>query len=278
MEIKLLAFDLDGTTITEHKYLSAENRELLSRAGEMGVHLVPATGRMLTFLPEEITSLPGVRYAVTANGAAVYDLAEGRAVYERLIPNEKARQVQAVLEDYDVYIEYYRQGRALTKTGYPELAKTHYAFPRSKWHFIEGKEYLLTDDFAAMLRETGLRPEKINLPYLSGSVRNELWERLTALGGLKLTSSIPDNIEINAGDADKGAAVLALAELLGLGREQVMAIGDNGNDVTMLEAAGCSVAVADGAPDALAAAKYRTAAHDQNGVAQAVRRFLFGGS
>ena len=93
---------------------------------------------------------------------------------------------------------------------------------------------------------------------------------------MKLTSSIPDNIEINAGDADKGAAVLALAELLGLGREQVLAIGDNGNDVTMLEAAGCSAAVADGAPEALAAAQYRTAAHDQNGVAQAVRRFVFG--
>ena len=276
MDIKLLAFDLDGTTITEHKYLSLENREALIRAGEAGVCLVPATGRMLTFLPEEIAALPGVRYAVTANGAAVYDLREGRDVYQRLIPNEKALEVQEVLEGLDIYIEYYREGRAITKTGYPELAKTHFAFPESKWHFIEGKDYILAEDFAGMLRETGLCPEKINLPYLDSDLRARLWDELSALGGLKLTSSIPDNIEINAADADKGAAVLALADMLGLGRENVMAIGDNGNDVTMLKAAGCSVAVADGAPEALAAARYKTAAHDQNGVAQAVRRFILG--
>ena len=85
--IKLLAFDLDGTTITEHKYLSPGNREALLAAEEEGVILVPATGRMKSFLPEEITALPGVRYAITSNGAAVYDLLEDRAVHESLIPS-----------------------------------------------------------------------------------------------------------------------------------------------------------------------------------------------
>ena len=53
-----------------------------------------------------------------------------------------------------------------------------------------------------------------------------------------------------------------------------MAIGDNGNDVTMLQCAGVSVAVADALPEALAAAKYRTSAHDEDGLAEAVERFL----
>ena len=96
--VKLLAFDLDGTTITEHKYLSPGNREALIKAQAAGVELVPATGRMKTFLPQEILDLPGVRYAITANGAAVYDLREDKPVYQRLIPNEKARQVQQVLD------------------------------------------------------------------------------------------------------------------------------------------------------------------------------------
>lgn len=274
MEIKLLAFDLDGTTITQHRYLSRENREALIRAGERGVVLVPATGRMKDFLPQEISSLPDVRYAITCNGANIYDLREGRAVYHRLIPNEKARAVQKILDEYDIYIEYYREGRAITKTGYPELAKTHFAFPPDKWHFVDAKEYDLADDLGEMLRQTGMCPEKINLPYLSEKVRAELWERLSALGGLRLTSSIPDNIEINDQAVDKGAAALTLAETLGIAREHVMAIGDNGNDVSMLKAAGCSVAVADGSPEALAAAQYRTGPHDQNGLAQAIERFI----
>ena len=59
--VKLLAFDLDGTTITEHKYLSPGNRAALVRARAAGVELVPATGRMKAFLPQEILDLPGVR-------------------------------------------------------------------------------------------------------------------------------------------------------------------------------------------------------------------------
>ena len=180
-----------------------------------------------------------------------------------------------MLDGWDTYIEYYSQGNAITKVGYPELGKTHFALPPSKWHFIEDKDYGLVEDFSAMLRETGLCPEKINLPYVAPEeAHQKLWEELEALGGLRLTSSIPDNIEINAGDAEKGSALLALAQLLGFSREQVMAVGDNGNDVTMLQAAGVSVAVGDGSPEALAAARYVTGPHDQDGLAQAVERFL----
>lgn len=273
---KLLAFDLDGTTITEHKYLSEGNRTALLEAAERGVILVPATGRMKSFLPEEITNLLGVRYAVTSNGAAVYDLWEDRAVYQRLIPHEKARQVQKILEEYDIFVEYYRDGEAITKAGYPGLAKTHFGFPRSKWHFVDNKKYTFTDNLETMLEETRLCPEKINLPYLREDIRREIWGRLEALGGLRLTSSIPDNIEVNDENAHKGAALLVLAARLGVSQEDIMAVGDNGNDVTMLEAAGCSVAVGDGSPEALAAAKHITAPHDRDGLAQAVEAYLHG--
>lgn len=272
--IRLLAFDLDGTTITEHKYLSPENRKALIAAGQRGVCLVPATGRMRGFVPEAVTSLPGVRYCITSNGAAVYDLLEDRVVHSALIPNEKALEVQSLMDGYQVYMEYYRDGQAITRKGYPELAFTRFGVPESRRLFIEGKNYSFTDDLGQMLRTTGLCPEKINFVYLPPEVREEISDKLNALGGLALTSSLPGNLELNAQGADKGTALLALAEQLGMAREELMAIGDNGNDVTMLQAAGVSVAVGDGAPQALAAAQYRTAPHDQDGVAQAVRRFI----
>ena len=71
MNIALLAFDLDGTTITQHQYLPQENRLALEDAAAQGILLVPASGRMKDFLPREIISLPGVRYAITANGAGM---------------------------------------------------------------------------------------------------------------------------------------------------------------------------------------------------------------
>lgn len=271
MPIQLIAFDLDGTTIIQHKFLPPQNRQALMDAAQRGVILVPASGRMKDFIPPEITSLPGVRYVISANGAGVYDLQTGRPVWQRLIPNGKARQVQALLEEYDLFVEYYSEGRAATRRGDPQRAVSHFGFPAEKLHFLT-KDYILTDNLAAFLEETALQPEKINLPYLATpALRREVWQRVEALGGLALTSSIPDNIEINAAGADKGAALEALCRRLGIPRENVMALGDNGNDVTMLRWAGESAAMGDGSPEAKAAAKHIAPPHDENGLAAAIK-------
>lgn len=274
MAIALVAFDLDGTTLTEHKYLSEGNRKALEEAARRGVILVPASGRMKDFLPPEITGLPGVRYAITANGAGVYDLEEGRTVWESLIPNEKAREVQALLAEYDLFVEYYHNGRSITRKGDPQRAISHFGMPREKLHFLT-KDYEFVEDLSTMLAETGLRPEKINLPYVGPPEhRQEVWRRLDALGGLQLTSSIPDNIEVNVLGADKGHALEALAGQLGIPQEKVMALGDNGNDVAMLRYAGVSVAMEDGSQEAKDAAKFVTVAHTQDGLARALERFV----
>lgn len=272
MGIKLLAFDLDGTSIVDHWVLPEENRRALLAAAKRGVLLVPATGRMRGFLPKDVLDLP-VGYAITSNGGAVYDLSTDRALFEELIPNPLARQVHQALSGYDIYMEYYTGGRAVTRRDLRDRALSGMLPEQKRW-LVAGKDYIYTEDIAAMLEDTGLCPEKINLPYLEPGLYREIWRRLEALGGLRLTSSIPDNIEINAQNAHKGAALLALAERLGLEREELFAIGDNGNDITMLEAAGSSAAVADGTPEALSAARYVTGKHSGGGLAQAVERYI----
>ena len=87
MDVRLIAFDLDGTTLVRHQFISEANQRALREAARRGMALVPASGRMKDFLPQEITSLPGVRYAITANGACVYELDTGLGVWQCLIPN-----------------------------------------------------------------------------------------------------------------------------------------------------------------------------------------------
>lgn len=273
MSVRLLAFDLDGTALTEHKFLSAQNEESLIRAGEKGVLVTPASGRVLSFLPKEILALPNVKWAITSNGAGVYQLPEKLPVWQSLISLEKAQRVQQILQDYPIHIEYYLGGNVVTKAGNLQRAKGEFGFPKNKWHLLE-KEYSFVESFEELFQKE-VCPEKINLPYLpTVEMQQEIWEKLEQLGGLGLTSSAPDNIEINAVTSHKGAALAALCEKLGIAPEEVMAIGDNGNDVTMLEFAGCSVAMADGSPEALAAAKYHTGAHTESGLAQAIEKFV----
>ena len=113
-------------------------------------------------------------------------------------------------------VEYDSQGTAPTRQGDPERDFTHFGRPESKRLFLE-KDYCLVPALRDYLQESGLQPEKINLPYLpTPALRQEVGQRLEALGGLVLTSSIPDNIEVNAQSADKGSALRALAERLGI--------------------------------------------------------------
>ncbi len=101
MGIKLFAFDLDGTALVLHKNLSETNRKALKKAQDKGVILVPATGRIKTFLPSDIMGLGNIDYAITSNGASVDDLVFGKAIHKALIPNDLARVVQKILSPYD---------------------------------------------------------------------------------------------------------------------------------------------------------------------------------
>ncbi len=274
MNIKLLAFDLDGTTLSDSDHVSEKNREALVRAFQKGVLLVPASGRLFTFLPKEVMSLPGLRWVITSNGAAVYTLPDGKPLKKSLIPNETAKKLYEVIKQYDIYREFYNEGRAMVERSFFERSRTEMGIPERKWKFLS-KDYVFVEDMEKTLEETGLCPEKVNLLYLpTKELREKLWKELERIEGLSLSSSFSDNIEVNARQANKGAALKTLCEMLGIPPEEVMAIGDNGNDVSMLEFAGCSVAMGGGSEEALQAAKYRTGSHDRDGLAQAIDRFV----
>ena len=76
MKIKMIALDLDRTTLNRNGRLSDENRKVLTELLNRGIHVIPASGRSLTSFPQEILTLPGLKYVITSNGAAVYRLPE----------------------------------------------------------------------------------------------------------------------------------------------------------------------------------------------------------
>ena len=83
MEIRLIALDLDGTLLTTDKRLTAHTLSVLSQAAERGVYIVPATGRSVTGLAPEVRDLPFVKYAITVNGAAVWDVKNQKLISKK---------------------------------------------------------------------------------------------------------------------------------------------------------------------------------------------------
>lgn len=272
-EYKLFAFDLDGTMLGKDGSLSPKGEKALTAAAAQGVELVPTTGRILGFLPESLTRLPFIRYVVTSNGAAVYDLSSEKRLYSCLLSWQLAAEVLDILREYPIFVEIYAQGRPVLRRGDLVRAWEEYGFPERKRMYLK-KDYLQVQSLRQYIKETQIPPEKINLPYLPEKLRGEIKERLSQNKNLKLVSSIFDNLEINAAGCHKGAALAALGEILNISRENTAAIGDNGNDREMLEYAGLSIAMGNATEEIKKIAKATTASCEEDGAALAIENYI----
>ena len=95
--IRLVALDLDGTLLNHEGKVTSRTQAALQAAADRGVAIVPTTGRPLGNLPPVVAQLPGIRYAITSNGAAVWDLGDDplAAVYSRYSNAAQRRKIAA---------------------------------------------------------------------------------------------------------------------------------------------------------------------------------------
>lgn len=268
-EIRLIALDLDGTLLNSDKQLTPANAQALASAAGKGIEIVPATGRFFAGMPECIRALPFVRYAITINGAAVYDAQRSCDLVRQEIPLAQAVQIMQYLDTlpviYDSYVDNWGY-----MTRQMQLRAAEFA---PNGHYLRMLRELRTpvDELKAFLQARGGGVQKIQLFTYDKALRQQLLEQLPErFAGLSVTSSVSNNIEINSAGANKGAALLALASALHIAPEETMAFGDGLNDVTMLRAAGVGVAMANGCAGAKQAADFVTASCDEDGVAAAI--------
>ena len=93
---------------------------------------------------------------------------------------------------------------------------------------------------------------------------------------VELTGSLGNNIEVNVRNVNKGECLLYLGRLLGISRDEIMAFGDGGNDVSMIRAAGIGVAMENSIPEAKKAADIIAPSNDEDGVARVIERYVTG--
>ena len=110
IKTRMIGMDLDGTLLKSDKELTQYTKDVLKRAIEQGIIVMPATGRPITGVPKELLEFPGIRYAVTANGGRVIDLEKNEAIVEELLPHDIAEVMMDVFEHYDTFREIYFDG------------------------------------------------------------------------------------------------------------------------------------------------------------------------
>lgn len=232
---------------------------------------MPTTGRFFTGMPEVIQKLPFLHYAITINGAQVYDIRAEKAVSRAEIPLETALRVLEYLDDFPVIYDCYQDNWGWMTRSMQETAAAFIPFE----HALRMVRELRTpiDELKAYLREQNRGVQKLQLFTPDDALRRQLLKDLTErFGTLSVSTSMPCNIEINDAHANKGEAVASLAAYLGLPMAATMAIGDGLNDRSMIRMAGLGVAMANAYPEILALADEVTASCDEDGAALAIER------
>lgn len=268
--IKLIAFDLDGTLLDSQKRLSPRNESALQECVRRGIYLVPCTGRIWAGVPDFIREMPGVRYAITGNGAVLEDVVEHRVLDEKKLSWEKALEILKLGRDAGVMYDAYVDGQGYGETHFMNDLNSYGIEPA-----IQKMMWLTRKPVPDVLEVVGrLRKpvEKVNYFFRDFELRLRMKEMLLARGDVAVSASYTNNLEINELGATKGEALLRLASYLGLDPGETMGFGDGENDLTLMRYAGIGVAMANGMETVKAQADYVTETNDEDGVAVALSR------
>jgi Cof subfamily protein (haloacid dehalogenase superfamily) len=282
--ISIIASDMDGTLLNGKQEISDGNRKAILEAQEKGVQVVVATGRSYEearyVLQEAGITCP----IICVNGAEVRN-EEGQVVKTNAIQEDKALEVMQILKDLGIYFELYTNQGVYTedyergiqsiidifKTANPETSEQ--AIRASAQERFEKGHIKVVDDYSEAFAN-GNVVYKFLVFSFEDSLLKKAKDQLEKAGGLAISASGRENLEVTSVDAQKGIALKKLIEEKGLNPEDALAVGDNLNDLSMMQVAGRPVAMANAAEEILAFCRYRTSSNEEDGVAQAIYEAL----
>ena len=272
MPIKLVAVDMDGTLLNEQKKITPRTQRAVRDAIAHGLDVVFCTGRPLCECDEAIAALPEVRYLVSSNGARIWDLHENRVLAEHCFAPERSLQLVERLLPFDGLVAVFTGTRITMRKDwetrifdvFPPVIAAHTA----KYHHPD--EALL--DYAAGKHGA---VEKVFCIFVSEAERDRAWDAIRDIPS-DIVVSAEDNLEVTEPGINKGAGLAELARLLGLAREEIMAVGDSRNDTSMLSYAGFPAAMGNADPKLKTLARLVLPTNEEDGVAWALDRLTAG--
>ena len=276
--IRLIAIDIDGTLLDSHGALPEANRRAISEASARGVEIALATGRRYDFAKPIFDQLPTPLTLILSNGAVVKTKA-GETLQRHLLPRDIALEVLQRVPGY-------RDGSAVVfdrpREGQVVFEAIDWEHPRHQRFFASNRPFLaesnpledcLTEDPIQVMFTGGCQPMRDVFHDLQGFSEGRFAVALTEYQHRDFSL-----VDVIRAGICKGTALGEWAAAQGYGRDEVMAVGDNLNDLEMLEFAGTPVVMGNASPDLRARGWAVTADNDSAGLAAAIETFVLGGA
>ncbi len=283
--MKLIASDLDGTLLNEKSKVSEANVRAIQKAMDKGVKFVVVTGRSYDAAVMPIKEVGIACPIITLNGASSFDI-DGNVL--RDIPMDKSvcKKVYTACHNGKMYTEFFTNKGLFSfgrdrfidrmtrwwKTVNPDFTdeeinqKIEQRFQDESVQFVDGYEELESMNDLKIYKLLSFAEDEESHKQVFNELKDE--------AGVVITSSGYLNLEFNHPEAKKGLALKELAKSMGIDMKDVMSLGDNLNDKSMLEMAGRGVAMGNANPEILNLCKYKTKTNEEDGVAFAIEEML----
>src|SRR5215471_3369134 len=274
MAVRLIALDIDGTLLDSHWQVSEVNRRTIAEAAKRGIEVALVTGRRYDFALPVAKQLDAPLTMIVSNGALIR-CKEGRTHVRHLLPRNTAEQVLHLTKTWSegaaVIFDRPAENQLMLERLDPDDS-LRYAYYSRNLQFIglaNPLESCLTEDpIQVMLSGKVAAMRDAEKALRSASFADEF-----ALAVTSYESRDFAMIDVLNPICSKGHSLAEWAALCGYSREEIMAIGDNHNDLEMLTFAGVPVVMGNGVPELKKFGWHETGTNDENGVARAIEHF-----
>lgn len=266
MRYKMIVTDLDDTLLTKDKRVSEKNLDYIQKAREKGCIFAIATGRLYSSAHIYAKDIGDDISIAALNGA--YTVFKNEEVLVDIKLNySQIKEIEKIAEKYNQFYYFYDSHNVYAN----EKDERNYNryFPRSRdpvklYHYKNLSE--LENDDIPIYKSFYITTNRAELDKIEREIED--------IGNIIVTSSSRNNIEINRYGATKGNAVEALANKYGINRDEIITIGDNRNDLSMLEYAGLGIAVSNASQDIQNFADYVTVSNEEDAIAKVIEEFI----
>ncbi len=263
MKYKLIALDVDGTLLNSQRIVTEPVKAAIAAAKAKGVFVAVSTGRGYKSAQPVVELIGAGPYAINYGGAQITDVKTGEPVSLATITPALLKEAIGLARSLSLHIHVYDQDGVFYYDAESEWSRLY-----SERAGLPGKT---VDDLLLYEWQT---PKALCVD--DAETMKQMYDIFAKHfeGRLRISTSDPRYIEINEINSDKGAALKKLGEMLNVGREEIIAVGDDLIDLEMITYAGLGVCMANGAEAVKAVAGYIAPSNDEDGVAHVIEKFV----
>ena len=272
--IRLLGLDLDGTLLNNKKQVSKIDEDSIKKVMQKGIIVVPVTGRPRKGIPDYIEKLFHDSYIITSNGAVTTDVRLQKNIDGAYLRSKTVLNIVELIQRQkeDIKVEIFADGIGYVEKNQLNVIKELFRGTHLESYFNVSR--IPVNSINSLIINRNEDIAGISIMTQSIDIKNRIQKSLARFDDIKITSSVQTDLEINALNAGKGQALLRLAKRLDIQNSQIMACGDSGNDIELLQSVGTAVAMGNAIEEVKKVAAFITLSNEENGIAFAIDRFI----